>query len=34
MDADPQHPVSLVLPVMLQHWREGADMVYGPAEQP
>ena len=28
MDADLQHPVEF-LPVMLQHWREGADMVYG-----
>ena len=27
MDADGQHPASL-LPVMLQHWREGSDVVY------
>jgi glycosyltransferase involved in cell wall biosynthesis len=27
MDADGQHPVSL-LPTMLQHWRDGTDVVY------
>ena len=27
MDADGQHPVNL-LPVMLQHWRDGVDVVY------
>jgi glycosyltransferase involved in cell wall biosynthesis len=28
MDADGQHPVNM-LPVFLDHWREGAQMVYG-----
>jgi glycosyltransferase involved in cell wall biosynthesis len=28
MDADGQHPLSLV-PEMLKHWREGAEVVYG-----
>ncbi len=32
MDADGQHPVSQ-LPIYLQHWREGYDMVFGVKSQ-